>query len=448
MLLTDRWSSKFYFIAVSIGVAIGLGNIWRFPTMVGLNGGGAFVSIYLLALVAIGVPLLTAEMMLGRMARQNVSQTFQTLSQSFGASKAWKQIGVLWFVIMLIVLAIYSMIAGWICAYLYFIFSKQTIFNSAEQAGLLFDNFIGAPGLAFGCLSLYLFTVLFVVQKGLHQGIERAVRWLMPVFLGLIMILLGYACLVGDVQATLRFMFWPDFSQISPKGILEAISHACYTLTVGRGVMLVYGAYTKDDTRLGPSVLLIALIDTVVAIAAGFIIFPILFAHGLSPDEGPGLIFKTLPIAFGSSFTAQAMLAVLFGFLFIAAFSSSIAQAEPMVLQLRQWLNISRAIAVLILGVATSIIGGICVLSFNYFSEKRVIFSWNPYQTLDNTLSLILLPLSLICLSIFAGWIIPQSASRKSLNFKHPIVFKGWHFCIRYLVVLSVVTMMVVGFLL
>lgn len=438
MILNQRWSSKLVFLVASIGVAIGLGNIWRFPTMVGQNGGGAFVIIYLLALLFIGLPLLTGEMLLGRLTRQNVSETFLTLSHKAGASKHWQHMGLLCFAIMVIAMAIYSVIAGWINAYIYFGATNTLGQLTPEQTSSFFHDFTSNPGALILCHTLYLAMVLSIVALGLHNGIERAVRWLMPLFLLLLIVLVGYALSYGNTSKALTYIFKPDFSKITSKGIMEALSHACYTLTIGGGVMLVYGAYTQEKFKLGPCVLVIGLVDTLVALLAGFIIFPIVFANGLSPDEGPGLIFTTLPIAFQSMRHGALYSTLMFVFIWIAAFSSSIAQAEPMVLQCEQKFNLSRIKATALVGLIVWSLGVLVIFSFNILADFHLIYDWTIFQCVDNLLSLVLLPASLLLLAIFLGWILPKELSLKGLDFKQHWLYEVWRFCIRYLVVVSI----------
>ncbi|MEW5011765.1 MAG: sodium-dependent transporter, partial [Cycloclasticus sp.] len=293
-----EWSTRLAFIFAATGSAVGLGNIWKFPYITGENGGGAFVLVYLLCIALIGVPIMMAEILLGRRGRQSPINTMRDLAKEAGAKPYWRWLGWLGVIAGFLILSYYSVIAGWAMAY--FVRVSTGLFEGATADGVssIFGQFIADPEKLLAWHSLFMIMTMLVVARGV-KGLERAVRFLMPALLVLLLLLVVYAMEQGDFAQALNFLFSADFSKITSESILTAMGHAFFTLSLGMGAIMVYGSYLPSKVSIGSTTLIIALADTAIALLAGLAIFPLVFANGLEPSSGPGLIFQTLPIAFG-----------------------------------------------------------------------------------------------------------------------------------------------------
>jgi len=295
-----EWSSRFTFILAATGSAVGLGNIWKFPYITGENGGGAFVIVYLLCVAVIGIPIMIAETMMGRRGRQSPINTLETLTEEAGANKNWHYLGWLGVIAGFLILSYYSVIAGWAMAYVVKAFTGSFSGESAAQIKSLFSDLQASPVQQVFWHTAFLVATMSVVARGVQGGIEKAVRFLMPGLFVLLMLLVAYAMTTGAYMQGLEFLFKPDFSEMTGDSVLTAMGHAFFTLSLGMGAIMVYGSYLPKGISIAKTSILIAGADTAVALLAGMAIFPIVFANGLEASAGPGLIFQTLPIAFGN----------------------------------------------------------------------------------------------------------------------------------------------------
>jgi len=295
-----EWSSRFAFILAATGSAVGLGNIWKFPYITGENGGGAFVIVYLLCVLLIGIPIMMAETMLGRRSRQNPINTMITLADEAGADKNWHYLGWMGVAAGFLILSYYSVIAGWASAYVLKAFTGSFFGADAAAIKVIFDDFVASPVKLLFWHSLFMLATMLIVVRGVNTGLEKAVRFLMPSLFVLLILMVAYAMTTDSYDQGVKFLFTPDFSKLTGNGVLTAMGHAFFTLSLGMGAIMVYGSYLPKDVSISKTVFLIAGTDTVVALLAGIAIFPIVFASGLEPAAGPGLIFQTLPIAFGN----------------------------------------------------------------------------------------------------------------------------------------------------
>ncbi len=422
------WSSRWTFILAATGSAVGLGNIWKFPYMAGDNGGGAFVLVYLACICIIGLPIMLGEIMIGRRGRSSPANSMRSLAVEANTSSAWTLLGATGALAGLLILSFYSVAAGWAMSYIFNGFQNIT----AESSSSSFNNLLSSPSSLIFWHTLFISITVFIVARGILQGLEKWINTLMPILFLIILLLCIYAMQTGAFLEGLRYLFMPDFSKINPQVMLEALGQAFFTLSLGMGAIMAYGAYMPANQNIGRTAVSVAALDTGVALLAGIAIFPIVFANGLAPSEGPGLVFVTLPIAFSAM-----PLGILFGTLFfvllsIAALSSSISLIEPGVAWLIESLKIKRTTATIILGFTAWFIGLFSALSFNLISEFT-IFGRNFFDATDFLTSQIMLPLGGIFIAIFVGWIMKKEHVLEGLGFKEDFIFKAWYFSVRYI---------------
>ncbi len=449
-----QWSSRLMFILAAAGSAVGLGNIWKFPYIAGENGGGAFVLFYLLCIALVGIPIMIAEVMLGRKGRQSPINTMRSLARSENGSPLWALLGWAGVAAGFLILSYYSVIAGWALAYV--ARSVAGVFNGATADGVqsIFTDLVQDPERLLAWHSLFMVMCMLVVARGVRHGLERAVRILMPALLALLVVLVVYAFFEGAFSTGLAFLFQPDFEKLffrcetiggvrqcdfTGDPMIVAMGHAFFTLSLGMGAIMVYGSYMPKSSSIGGSVMTIAILDTLVALLAGMAIFPLVFANGLAPGVGPGLIFQTLPIAFGSMPGGQLFGSLFFILLVFAAWTSAISLIEPAVAWLVENRQIGRARAAIMVGVTVWFIGLGTVFSFNIWSgEAYQLFGKTVFDLLDYLTSNIMLPLGGLFIALFAGWVMQQPSSAAELAMK-PWVYGVWRVLIRYVAPLLVI---------
>ena len=422
------WSSRWTFILAATGSAVGLGNIWKFPYMAGDNGGGAFVLVYLACICIIGLPIMLGEIMIGRRGRSRPANSMKRLAAEANTSSSWTLLGATGALAGLLILSFYSVAAGWAMSYIFNGFQNIT----AESSSLSFNNLLSSPSSLIFWHSLFIAITVFIVARGILKGLEKWINTLMPILFLIILLLCIYAMQTGAFFEGLRYLFMPDFSKINPQVLLEALGQAFFTLSLGMGAIMAYGAYMPANQNIGKTAVSVAALDTGVALLAGIAIFPIVFANGLAPSEGPGLVFVTLPIAFSAM-----PLGILFGTLFfvllsIAALSSSISLIEPGVAWLIESLKIKRITATILLGFTAWFIGLFSALSFNLLSEFTILGK-NFFDATDFLTSQIMLPLGGIFIAVFVGWIMKKEHVLDGLGLKEDLIFKAWYFSVRYI---------------
>ena len=421
------WSSRWTFILAATGSAVGLGNIWKFPYMAGDNGGGAFVLVYLACICIIGLPIMLGEIMIGRRGRSSPANSMKSLATEANTTSAWTLLGATGALAGLLILSFYSVAAGWAMSYIFNGFQDIT----AESSSVSFNNLLSSPSSLIFWHTLFISITVFIVARGILQGLEKWINTLMPILFLIILLLCIYAMQTGAFLEGLRYLFMPDFSKINPQVMLEALGQAFFTLSLGMGAIMAYGAYMPANQNIGKTAVSVAALDTGVALLAGIAIFPIVFANGLAPSEGPGLVFVTLPIAFSAM-----PFGILFGTLFfvllsIAALSSSISLIEPGVAWLIESLKIKRITATVLLGFTAWFIGLFSALSFNLLSEFT-IFGKNFFDATDFLTNQIMLPLGGIFIAIFVGWIMKKEHVLDELGFQENFIFKAWYFSVRF----------------
>ncbi len=410
-----QWSSRMAFILAATGSAVGLGNIWKFPYITGENGGGAFVLVYLFCIAAIGIPIMMAEVMLGRRGRQSPINSMATLAAEEGRPAVWSLLG--WFGVIagFLILSYYSVIAGWALSYVFRTASGMFQGATADGVSSIFGGLVSDPEKLLAWHTIFMIATMIIVARGVKHGLERAVSYLMPALFVLLAILLFYSMSTGHFSQAVDFLFTPDFSKLNATSILTAMGHAFFTLSLGMGAIMVYGSYLPKQTSIAKASIIIGVADTLVALMAGLVIFPIVFANQLEPGAGPGLIFQTLPIAFGQMQAGVLIGTMFFVLLVFAAWSSSISLIEPAVAWLVENRGMNRIYAAVFIGIITWAIGIGSLLSFNLWSEKT-LFGLNFFEFLDYLTANIMLPIGGLFIALFAGWLMKVESSKNELR--------------------------------
>ncbi|MFZ2726228.1 MAG: sodium-dependent transporter [Methylococcaceae bacterium] len=428
----NQWSSRLAFILAATGSAVGLGNIWKFPYITGENGGGAFVLIYLLCVALIGIPLMMAETLLGRRVGRNPIETMRQLTSEVNAHPYWRYLGWLGVLAGLLILSYYSVIAGWASAYTLKAFFGSFFGADAQATKTLFSDFVGSPiKLAFWHTAFMLVTML-IVERGVNKGLEKFALLFMPLLFVLMLFLVGYAMTTSYYQQGLDFLFTPDFSKISGRMILTAMGQAFFSLGLSCGTIMIYGAYLPKNVSIMQTSVWIAVADTVIALLAGIAIFPLVFMHGLHPASGPGLVFETLPIAFGNMTGGWLFGVFFFVMLVFAALTSSIALIEPAVAYLIENKNLERKQACIYAGLVTWLIGLGTVFSFNTGANFK-LFGLTFFAFIDYITANLMLPIGGFGIAVFTGWYLYQHISQDELALPEQY-YKIWQALMRYIV--------------
>jgi NSS family neurotransmitter:Na+ symporter len=435
--LHGQWSSKLAFVLAVTGSAVGLGNIWKFPYMVGVNGGGAFVLIYLVCVLVIGLPIMMAEIMLGRRGRRNPVATMQILGEEEAGQMNWGLVGFMGVLAGFIILSFYSVIAGWTLAYVFKAGTNQFVNSDAVTIGEMFSDFIADPLITGFWHTLFMALTVILVALGVERGLEKAVRFMVPALLFLLLMLLGYAVNTGAFGQGVEFMFRPDFSKVSGGMVLAAMGQAFFTLSVGMGAVMAYGAYLPQEASIFRTSVAVVLADTAIAILAGLVIFPIVFANGLDPAEGPGLVFQTLPLAFGQMAGSSIFGTLFFLLLSLAALTSAISLMEPAVAWMIERHLLSRPAAATVVGLIIWLLGFLTVLSFSTL-KNMTFLKGTIFDNFDYLTSNIMLPLGGLLITLFAGWVMCRNSSSDELDPAAGGVYKIWRLLARYVVPVAV----------
>jgi NSS family neurotransmitter:Na+ symporter len=435
--VTAAWSSRLAFILAAVGAAVGLGNIWKFPYVVGVSGGGAFVLIYLLAVGLVAVPILMAEVLVGRRGRHSPPIAIASVAAESNVSRRWALTG--WFGLFsaVMILSFYSVIAGWAIAYVFDTAGGTLAGLDGAGVSAHFDALLASPVRLAAWHGAFMAFTVFISAWGLQQGVERAVTILMPLLFLMLLVMIGYSVVEGDLAAGLRFLFAPDFSKITGGVVLVAVGQAFFSISVGMGLMMAYGAYLPKEVSITRSALVIAAADTGVAMLAGIAIFPIVFANGLDPGEGPGLIFVTLPIAFAQMPGGTLFGTIFFLLLSFAAVTSAIAVLEPIVAWVQEYYMVRRWRIAVAVGIGSWVLGLGTVFSFNIWSQWRpvaflgILVDKNFFDLLDYATVNLLIPLGGLLLSVFVGWRMSRSAVLTELGLRDGPGFRFWLFLLR-----------------
>lgn len=437
---TDTWGSRFGFIMAAVGSSVGLGNFWRFPYTAGENGGGAFIAVYLLCVVLIGLPLLMAEYSMGRKSGMSAIEGIQSLARAESKTQYWGIVGWVGSFTAFFILTFYMVISVWLIAYL--MQAPTGIFEgmTAADSGTNFNNTIGQGENALsskwkilGLLGLYLAANAYVVGQGVKGGLERAATILMPLFFVMLLVVVGFAVTQGDFGAAAQFIFEPKWEDVGFKTFLNALGQAFFSIGVGVGLMITYGAYLAPDTNIPRSSAIIVSADTFVALIAGFAIFPIVFMAGLDPAAGPSLFFVSMPVAFGAIPGGSIVATVFFALALFAAFTSSISLMEVGVSWLEERQGVTRG------GAATGVAFVLFMIGAAY------VFSLEYLDFVDFMTEGLLLPLGGLLTAVFAGWVLQRQMLTSELG--ESTIMNVWRFLMRWFVPPFIAIVLVFGFL-
>jgi NSS family neurotransmitter:Na+ symporter len=439
-----HWSSRFAFLMASVGFAVGLGNIWRFPYVTGENGGAAFVLVYLACAFGIGVPILMAELLIGRRGQGSPPSAMANMASQSGKSQHWKWIGGMGLLAAYTIEIVYSVVVGWVLWYLFKAITTGFVGVDAAAANAEFasvlDNNLGM--LAWTLIGLAITGA--IIYAGVQNGIERAVNIMMPMMFMLLLGLAIYNYFSGGFDQAVAWLFTPDFSKIDFGTVLAAISQAFFSIGVGMAGMMVYGSYLPKSISITHSVLIIVVADTGVALLAGLVIFPAVFHYGLDPAAGAGLIFQTLPVAFAQMPGGYIFSVLFFLILSVAGITSMVGLVESVNAWVEERFNMPRhKSAVLVVG-SIAVFSVLSILSYNVMGELNM-GGMNFNDMMDYFSTKILLPLGGLLIAVFAGWIVKKEATRDELSSLNARFYGIWHFLIRFVVPPAVLVILVMG---
>ena len=447
MQKNDRvnFGSKIGAILAAAGSAVGLGNIWRFPYEAGNHGGAAFILIYLACVFVLGMPIMIAEFTVGRRAKASTGKAFGILAPG----TQWKWLGRLGVLSGLLILGYYSVVAGWTLEYIVTSVSNGFANKGPEDFVAIFQNFSQDPVRPIVWCLTFLFLTHFVIVKGVKDGIEKSSKVLMPILFILILVLAVCSMSLPDASKGLEFLLKPDFSKVNADVFLGAMGQAFFSLSLGMGCLSTYASYFGSDTQMGKTALSVGVIDTMVAILAGLIIFPAAFSVGIQPDAGPSLIFITLPNVFQQAFGGVPFLAMIFSLMFyvllaLAALTSTISLHEVVTAYLNEQFGISRGRAALWVTGFCVVTGVLSSLSLGVWDDK--FFGLGFFDLLDFVTAKLMLPLSGLLVSLFVGWYLKRSLSYEELTnygLQKAPYFPIYMFILRYLAPIAIVLIFV-----
>lgn len=412
----EQWSSRIGFVLAAIGAAVGLGSIWKFPYEVGAHGGGTFLIFYVLGLVLLVLPLMLAEMAIGRAGKGDAAASIQRIARSAGAAPAWIWIGRIGVLSGFLILSYYSVVGGWTIAYVAMTALDGLPPPEPAAAEAQFDALLASPLALSAYHAAFMAVTALIVARGVGSGIEAAVRILMPILVAILVGLAIYALMVGDVARTLEFLLRFDPGYATPGVVLEAFGLGFFSIGVGLGLMITYAAYTDRSVNLASATVVAIAADTAISIVSGLAVFPIVFAQGLDPAEGAGLVFVTLPVAFAAMPFGLLVAIAFFVLLFVAALASAISLLELVVAWLTRKSGWTRPGSALAAASACYVLGLGSAFSFNVWADWRPLGTFGFYETatffdiLDDLTSNVMLPLGGLAIAVFVGWVIPRNA--------------------------------------
>lgn len=407
----DGFTSKFGIICAAAGSAIGLGNIWRFPYVVGENGGGAFLLVYLGFILLLGIPVMLSELLIGRRGQRNTFGAFRRLAPG----KPWWIVGVMGIAAAFMILAFYSTIAGWTLEYVFKALTNSFQGKSTQQLAHMFQEFHTQALWPIFWQVVFMILTAGIIMGGVRKGIEKYSKILMPFLVLLLLIMCVRAITLPGAMGGLQFLFKPDFSLITSGVFLSALGQAFFSLSIGMGALITYGSYINRQNNLTNIAIEVSVADTLIALLAGVAIFPAVFAFGLDPAEGPGLIFNVLPNIFQQMPGGYFFALMFFILLTIAALTSSISILEVVVAFMVEELKIKRFAATLMATLAAIMVGVLCTLSFSSLSDLTIA-GQTIFGLLDYTASNILLPLGGLLIVVFVGWYMKQADVKDELS--------------------------------
>lgn len=441
--IREHWSSYIGFIFAAAGSAVGLGTLWKFPYVTGENGGGLFVLIYMLCTIFIGIPVFIAELILGRRAQRGAVGIFASLSHN---TSVWKGAGWISVLSAFLIMSYYSVIGGWGLNYILMSLMQSYQGLNAQEVGAVFEKLYTSADINVFWHFLFTAITVMLVMPGVRHGIEFWSKIMMSALFVMLIVLVIYGMTLEGFQQAVDFVLSPDFSKFKPSGALEALGLSFFTLSLGQGVMLTYGSYMRKNEDIPQTGFIIGIMITIIAVLAGLMIFPIIFTFGFSPEEGRGLVFKTLPLLF-SKLPGSLLVSTTFFVLFVfAAFTSAIAFVEVVAANMIDLLGWSRRKAVLVTGLACFTFGIPSAMSGSnvIFSSWPSIFGRTFFATIDDLVSIWLLPIAGLLISIYAGWFFSSKDSEEEFKSgtRFGNLFGIWLFFIRWVAPVAIVLIM------
>lgn len=443
----ERWSSPWMFILAAGGAAIGFNNFWQFPSLVAQFGGGAFLIVYLLCVLLIGLPLMMTELMLGRMGRGSPISVFRDLASRVRADRNWAVVGWVGVLSVFLILSYLSVIAGWTIAYTLRSASGVFIGLTADGLNGQFAQLVKDPEKQLFWHTFFMTATMVAAGNGVRHGVEKVIRYVMPLLAGMLAILLAYAATTDGFAQAAELLFMPDFTKLSGLGVLSAMGHAFFSLGLGAGAMLMYGAYLGSGTQIPRLSLYVVGFDTLVGIVASLIIFSVLFAGGVDLTSGPTLVFQSLPLAFDHLPYGQFFATVFFALLVTVAWVSAIALAEPVMAWFGERFAMSALKSALVCGIAAWALGLVSMLSFSSwaFSFKLLgaVKKLGFFDILQAVTAQVLLPLSGILIALFAGWVLKPDTTRGELALDSPCLHDAWLWLMRVVIPVLLVIVLI-----
>lgn len=441
---TTHWSSRFAFIMASVGFAVGLGNIWRFPYVTGENGGAAFVIVYLACAIGIGVPILMSELLIGRRGQGSPTSAMAAVALENNRSPNWRIIGGMGLLAAYTIEIVYAVVVGWV---LWYFFKAVTTGFSGMDAQAAHEGFQAVTQDNVGMVLWTLIGLAItgtIIYSGVKGGIERAVSIMMPMMFVLLLGLAGYNYFAGGFAEAVRWLFTPDFSKIGPETVLAAIAQAFFSISVAMGGMMTYGTYLPRSISISRSVMIIVLADTFVALLAGMVIFPAVFNYGLDPAAGAGLIFQTLPVAFAQMPGGYGFSVLFFLMLSVAGITSMVGLIESVNSWVEHRFGIRRQQSVFLVVGSIAVFSVLSVLSYNVLSNVTLA-GLNMNDMLDYFSTQILLPLGGLMIAVFTGWVITRETTEDELTGMSRRGYALWYFAIRFVVPPAILIIFVNG---
>ena len=444
-----KWSSNLMFLAAAIGSAVGISNVWKFTYVAGENGGGAFVIVYVAAIAFIALPALIAEFLVGRRGGASVVKTMDNLAAGDGIGRAWRYYGQMAALGAFIALSFYCVVAGWTIDYFFRATTVGFANITADQSAAALADLMGDPLRMIVSQVVFLGLTAITVAAGIRRGLENVLRWLTPALFIILLALLIYAMIAGDFAAGAAFLFVPDFSRLNTQTVLLAVGQAFFSLGIGLGVLLTIGAYMDKKSSIIKASLIVAAADGGVALIAGLAIFPIVFAHGLSPAEGPGLIFATLPVAFGQMPVGAILGPAFFVLMALAALTSAITILETVVASIEDYSGAARGKIVAVLTLVLWFVGLGTVYSFSSLENFHPLSfipafeTRNIFESLDYIVSNFMMPAGGVLIAVLAGWALTKTATLEELHTTDGRWYGIWRVLVRYVVPAAILSVFI-----
>lgn len=434
----SQWSSKFGFLMAAVGSAVGLGSIWKFPYMTGDSGGSAFVIFFILCIAVIGFPVLIMEWLIGRRGQQNPADSFRKVASDSGLSRSWGILGGVGTLAAFMILSFYSVIGGWSLKYT--VASAMNDFSGMDgkATGAVFDGFLADPTQMVIYHTVFMIITALIVASGVAGGIEKASKFMMPLLAVILVFIVGYNMVNMEFMKGFHFLFDFDASKITGKVMIAALGHAFFCLSLAMGIMISYGSYLGRDVDLFSTARTVVIWDIIFSLMAGLAIFPIMFSNNLSPTAGPGLVFVTLPIAFGNMGFGVVIGTLFFILLTFAALTSSISILEPVSQFLENKTSMGRKTATIVGAIATWAVGILACLSFNELKGVNILPNMGIFDSLDYATSKIMLPLVGLGTVIFMGWFVNQKSIQDELGLVGT-KWQAWQIIVKYIAPIAIV---------